>query len=425
VTDVEEQLERRRAALAAAWNLGDELVLVGAGEPVPVPGRRDRAYPFRSHVEYLYLTDRERPRGVLAFDPHEGWVDFVSPVTRDERLWEGADDAGEEDTVDVAELTDWLGVRKGRRVASLGAPVAEAPAGDAPGEELRLALNEVRRRKDPVELERMRVAECATAAGLATLVREIRPGRTERELQIELEAEFFRNGGDFLAFDTIVGGGPNSAVLHFPPSGRPLADGELVLVDAGAEYRGYASDITRTYPVSGRFTPEQAELHTLVRSACVAATERCLAGTEFRDVHDTASLVIAAGLVDLGLLRGGAESLVESGAVSVFFPHGVGHLVGLGIRDAGEILPGRVPREFPKLRLDLPLQAGYVTTIEPGIYFVPALIHDAEFRERFADSVNWERAEELLGFGGIRIEENVLVTDDGYEVLTENVPLLG
>src|SRR5207248_9733460 len=118
-------------------------------------------------------------------------------------------------------------------------------------------------------------------------------GTTECALQIELEAAFFRNGADFLAFDTIVGGGPNSGVLHFPPGERAFGDGELILIDAGGEYRGYVSDITRTYPASGAFTPEQGELYALVRSAGTAALARCTPGTEWRDVHRTAALVIA------------------------------------------------------------------------------------------------------------------------------------
>jgi Xaa-Pro aminopeptidase len=424
--EAKKQLARRRAELAAAWNLDDELVLVGAGPSLPVPGRGDRTYPFRSHSEYLYLTDRERPDGVLAFDPHDGWIDFVAPVTRNERLWEGAAATEDENAVPLPELAGWLEGRTGRPLAGLGAPVADAPESDAALEvELRAALNQLRRAKDPLELERMRIAERATAAGFAALARLVEAGRTERELQIELEAEFFRNGGDNLAFDTIVGGGPNAAVLHFPPSQRPLADGEVVLVDAGAEYHGYASDITRTYPVSGRFTSEQAELHTLVRSAGLEAMQRCLPGTEWRDVHRTAALVIAAGLADFGLLRGSAEMLVESEAVSVFFPHGVGHLLGLGVRDAGEVLPGRErPDAFPTLRVDLPLRPGYVATVEPGIYFVPALLHDPEFRERHRGSIDWERAERMLEFGGIRIEDNVLVTETGFDVLTGDVPVL-
>jgi len=400
-------------------------VLIGAGQRVPVPGRGDRTYPFRAHSEYLYLTDRERPGGVLAFDPHEGWVDFVVPVTRDERLWEGAE-AGEPEGVPAAELAAWLERRKGRPVECLGAGVVDVASADRLEADLRYGLNHVRRQKDAVELERMRAAERATRAGFAAVAPLIEPGRSERELQIELEAAFFRGGADFLAFDTIVGSGPNSAVLHFPPTSRRLADGELVLIDAGAEHRGYASDITRTYPVSGRFTPEQEELYAIVAAALERSTERCTAGTEWRDVHRTAALVIAEGLVELGLLRGEPEGLVERGAQALFFPHGVGHMVGLGVRDAGEVLRGREPPEdeFPRLRVDLPLMPGHVFTVEPGIYFVPALLNDAELRERHRDAVDWERADAMLGFGGIRIENNVLITDDGNEVLTADVPLL-
>jgi Xaa-Pro aminopeptidase len=136
--------------------------------------------------------------------------------------------------------------------------------------------------------------------------------------------------------------------------------------------------------------------------------------------------VLAEGLVSFGLMRGDPEGLVESGAVHVFFPHGVGHMVGLGARDAGEVLPGRDQRAdaFPRLRVDLPLEPGYVMTVEPGVYFVRALINDFELRERHRDAVDWERAEQMLGFGGIRIEDDVLVTADGYEVLTADVPVI-
>jgi Xaa-Pro aminopeptidase len=419
------QLERRRRAAAEQWQLDDQVVLVGAGDRIPVPGRGDRAYPFRAHSEHLYLTDRERPGGVLAFDPGEGWVDFVVPVTRGERLWEGAE-ADDPEGVPVAELSGWLEQRRGRPVACLGSPVPEVSSLAQLEDDLRYGLNHVRRRKDAVELARMRAAERATRDGFAAVAPLIEPGRSERELQIELEAAFLRGGADFLAFDTIVGSGPNAAVLHFPPTTRRVADGELVLIDAGAEYRGYASDITRTYPASGRFTPEQQELYAIVEAALDRATERSTSGTEWREVHRAAALVIAEGLVELGLLRGEPESLVERGAQALFFPHGVGHMVGLGVRDAGEVLRGREPREdeFPSLRVDLPLMPGHVFTVEPGIYFVPALLHDNDLRERHREAVDWERAEAMLGFGGIRIENNVLITDDGNEVLTADVPLL-
>ena len=284
MTEVAQQLERRRRAVAEDWNLDREVVLVGAGEPLPVPGRADLTYPFRAHSEYLYLTDRERPGGVLAYDPAEGWVDFVEPVTREEMLWEGASEEDGEG-VPIAELAGWLAARVDRPVAWLGAPEQEVGSDDGLAAELRRGLNRVRRQKDEVELDRMRTAERATRAGFATLTGLIEPGRSERELQVELEAAFFRNGARSTAYDSIVAGGPNAAVLHFPPTDRPLQAGELLLVDAGAEHLGYACDVTRTYPVGGDFTVEQAELHALVHAAQRTAIERCTAGTEYRDIH--------------------------------------------------------------------------------------------------------------------------------------------
>ena len=424
MSGIAEQIERRRGAVAADWNLGREVVLIGAGEPVAVPGRYDRTYPFRSHSEYLYLTDRERPGGVLAFDADAGWVDFVVPVSPEEMLWEGAPDRRE--GVPAEQLADWLAKRAGRPVACLGAPAGGVAPDERLTAELRRGLNRVRRRKDAVELDRMRAAERATRAGFAAVAPLLRAGRTEREVQIELEAEFFRNGADATAYDSIVGGGPNAAVLHFPPSARAFAPDDLVLIDAGAEYRGYASDVTRTYPVGGSFTAAQQELHALVNAAMEAAIARCTSGTEWRDVHWTAARVIAEGLLDFGLLRGSVDALVEERTVSLFFPHGVGHMVGLGVRDAGEVLPGREAGEddFPRLRIDLPLEPGHVVTVEPGVYFVAALLDDPERRARHRDAVDWDRAASMLGFGGIRLEQNVLVTEDGYEVLTADIPVL-
>ena len=419
------QIERRRRAVAERWNVGSEVVVIGAGEPVHIPGRADRTYQFRSHSEYFYLTDRERPGGVLAFDADGGWVDFVMPVSREELVWEGAP-VDTQDGVPADELGSWLAGRRGRPIVNLGAPIAGVGSDEELGAEFRRHLNYVRRPKDLLELERMRIAERATSAGFAAVVPLLGAGRTERAVQIELEAEFFRQGADFLAFETIVASGANSGVLHFPPTARALADGELVLIDAGAEFRAYASDVTRTYPVSGSFSPEQAAIHELVARAGVAAAARALPGTEFRDIHRTAATTIAEGLTDFGLLRGSSDALVESGAVSLFFPHGIGHMVGLGVRDAGEVLPGREPEPgMPRLRADLPLEAGHVVTIEPGIYFIPALLEDPDTRAGLREFVIWDRAEAMLGFGGVRIEHNVHVTDEGPEVLTADIPLLG
>jgi Xaa-Pro aminopeptidase len=424
--EITQQLRRRRVALEREWGLAEQVVLIGAGQLISIPGGGDMTYPFQAHSEYFYLTDRDRPGGVLAFDPHEGWCDFTAPVTESDRLWSGAP-APASDELSTSGLADWLAARAERDVACLGVPAPDVRFDHRLTGELRFGLSRVRRSKDAVELERMRAAQRATSAAFAAVVPLLQQGSTERAAQIELEATAFRHGAEAMAYDTIVGSGPNSAVLHFAPTSRRLGRGELVLIDAGAQYRGYASDITRTYPVGGELGPLQRELHSLVRAAELAAIERCTVDTEWRDVHLTAARVIAEGLVGVGLLRGEPGALIESGAVGLFFPHGIGHLVGLGVRDAGGTLADRRndPPPFPNLRLDLPLAAGFVVTVEPGIYFVPALLQDPERRRRHRDHVAWDHVDRMLDFGGIRIEDNVLITEDGHEVLTRDVPLLG
>ena len=426
-TDIATQLARRRAAAAAAWELRDELVLIGAGDPIHIPGRADITYPFVAHSEYYWLTDRNLPGGVLAFDPGEGWSHFSAPVTEADRLWSGAV-AGEPDGPTSDELPAWLDSGdRATRAVWLGSPPAGAPAPGALTERLRLQLSAVRRPKDAVELERMRVAQQATKHAFATASALIADGLTERQLQIEFEAAAFRHGGTAMGYDTIVGSGPNAAVLHFMPTGRVMRRGELVLIDAGAEQLGYVSDITRTFCVGGVFDETQQELHAVVHAAQRAAIDRVTPGVEWRDVHRTAALAIADGLSAAGILRGRPESLVESGAVGLFFPHGIGHLVGLGVRDAGEPLYERrdEPRPYPNLRVDLPLEPGMVVTVEPGVYFVPALLQDPERRARHRAEVDWPRVDRMLGFGGIRIEDNLLVTAGGHEIITADVPLLG
>lgn len=424
---IEHQLSRRRAAAADAWRLEDQVVLIGAGDLIHRPGRDDTTYPFDAHSEYYYLTDRNTPAGILAFDPQEGWADFVAPITASDRLWSGApaeDPAGP--TTD--DFPEWLARRRGRQFAWLGTPPADADGDAELAAELRFALSAVRRPKDPVELERMRIAQRATQAAFATVVPLLREGTTERQAQIELEAEAFRHGAESMAYDSIIGSGPNSAVLHVAPSHRVLQAGDLVLIDAGAQYLGYASDVTRTYPVNHRLDPQQEELHAVVHAAERAAIERCRVGVEWRDVHLTAALEIADGLVAVGLLKGKPESLLESGAVWLLFPHGIGHLVGLGVRDAGGT-PLRErrdqPKPYPNLRMDLPLELGMVVTVEPGIYFVPALLNDPDNRRQHHDEVAWDRVDEMLDFGGIRIEDNVLITENGHEIITVDIPVLG
>ncbi len=414
-------LERRRARVAAAWGLTDEIVLVGAGEPISMPGGQDQTYPFLSHSEYIYLADRECVGGVVAFDPMAGWTDFVPDVTEDERVWEGRTDV---DGTPLSGLAAWLAARRGRKVAMLGVALHDVAADAAATAETRERLQQTIRLKDEVELERMRRAAAATAAGFALVRTLIRPGVTERELQVDLELEFLRRGATRTAFGTIVGAGSNSGVLHFSPGARRVAGGDCVLIDAGAEVDRYAADVTRAYQAGtpGGFF---RELYQAVLDGQVKGVQRCRAGAEWRDVHLAVARDLAEGLVGLGILRGSPDSLVEQDAHALFFPHGLGHLVGLGVRDASGYLPGRKRSTrfgLAFLRCDFPLQPGHVITVEPGLYFIPALLNDPARRARYRDAVNWAKVDTLLGFGGIRIEDDVLVTTGDPDVLTAAIP---
>ncbi len=419
---MEPHLEERRKRIAAAWGLRDEIVLIAAGEPLLIPGTGDQHYPFRSHPEYFYLTDRECPGGVLAYDPRDGWTDFVPDVTERERVWEGGTQAP---GTSLALLGAWLVERRGRALALLGCDLPGFRGDAARSAALREQMTHARRPKDAVEIARIREAARATAAGYEAARPVIRPGASERSIALELETGFRRAGADGPGYHTIVGSGPHAAVLHFMPTARVLGQGELLLIDAAAAVGRYCCDVTRTYPGAGAFTPRQRDLHALVLGVEERAVARCVPGMEYVDVHLEAAREFAAGLVELGLLRGGVDELIERGAVEIFFPHGIGHFVGLGVRDAGGKLPGREPRTEPGYRLqrtDLPLQPGYVITIEPGIYFIPALLSSAERRAKFGDLVAWEEAERWIPEGGVRIEDTVLVTASVPENLTAAIP---
>ena len=212
-------------------------------------------------------------------------------------------------------------------------------------------------------------------------------------------------------------------MLHFEPSDRAIREGEFVLVDAGAEIGRYTADVTRTL-VAGKPTSFQRDLYAAVLETEQRAIARCVPGAEWKDIHLAAALDLVTRLVDLGILRGAAESLVEQEAHTLFFPHGIGHMVGLGVRDASGLAPGRARDPRPSLRtlrMDLPLQPGYCVTVEPGLYFIPPLLNDPARRQRFRDAVNWERVEGLLAIGGVRIEDNLLITDGTPENLTASI----
>jgi len=420
-------IRARQRRFAEGLGADAPIVLVGAGEPIGKPGGLDQTYPFLPHPEYYWLSGARRPGGVIAYEAGRGWFHFVRPADEIERLWEGEPEVppGE----DVARFNEWLRARAGKPLAVLGnragAPLSALGSDPALDERVREALDRARRPKDASEIALVERAVRATAAGFARATEAIRPGATERGIQIELEAEMLRQGACGFGFGTIVGAGAHAAVLHFEPGDRTVGQDDVVLIDTGAEVHEYSADVTRTFPAGRRFSPEQQAIYDLVLAAETEAIGRCRPGVEWHDVHRAAASVFATGLVGLGILKGSVDALCESGAVALFFPHGIGHMLGLRVRDVGGRAPGRPEGRSccgAKVRVDLPLEEGFLMTVEPGLYFVPAILDDAGRRLRFKDSVAWEVVERWRVVGGVRIEDDVLITAAGHAVLTSAIP---
>jgi Xaa-Pro aminopeptidase len=417
----------RRERIARALALSDEILLVGAGQQLPKPEISDAMLPFIAHQEYYYLTGLGDAVGaVIAYDPRggprDGWVSFVPEVTEAERVWEGREPSPGEP---LGQLAAWLAARAGRPAILFGAPVAGVACDEARTAAARAVYKHARRSKEPAEIELMQRACAATAAGYAAVQPFLQPGVSERRIQVELEAGYFREGAMKTGYDTIVGVGAQSAILHGTPSRDRIArEGDFILIDSGAEWDRYVCDVTRTY-VAGRPSAFQRDLHQAVLGAEVRAIERCRPGVEWKDIHFGAAIDLMGSLVSLGLLRGNPESLVEQDAHLLFFPHGIGHMLGLGVRDASGLEPGRTPDPRPSmksLRQDLILRPGYIVTIEPGLYFIPPILHDPARREKYRDCVNWALADQHQRLGGVRIEDNILVTDGAPVNLTAAIP---
>jgi Xaa-Pro aminopeptidase len=250
--------------------------------------------------------------------------------------------------------------------------------------------------KSRTELDLMRDAARISARAHLRVMRFCRPGLTEYQVMAELLHEFRRHNAD-TAYAPIVGGGANSCILHYRENDQPLGDGDLLLVDAGCEYRSYASDITRTLPINGRFTPEQRAVYEVVLEANRAAIARVRPGNHWNEPHEAAVKAITQGLVRLGLLKGRLAALIKSGAYRRFFMHRTGHWLGLDVHDVGDYKVGDEWRV---------LEPGMTLTVEPGIY-LPAGARGVPRRFRNI---------------GVRIEDDVLVTRRGAEVLSARAP---
>ncbi len=434
----------RRRRLAA--RLGAVPAAVFAGDLTP-RNYAANIYPYRAHSHFLYLTGTEWPGGVLLAEGHE-WEVRAAPPAPDDALWNGpcaswealAAATGVQSIRPLAELPDALAAAGGnhavatlpavqpltraRQAALFGRPWAlhdESQHGAVPldGHDAALAdaMIALRTAHDEPALELLRrsveVARAGHLAGMAAT----RPGRGESEVRAAVEREFTARGCA-PAYGSIVS--VAGEVLHNERSDLPMAAGDLLLGDAGADLHGWASDITRTWPVSGEFSPTQRALYDIVLQANLDAIDRVRPGVRYRDVHLTACRTLTRGLV-------------ERGAHALFFPHGVGHLLGLDVHDMEDLgdragyAPGRArSKQFGLgyLRLDRDLADGMVVTIEPGLYFVPAILQDPALCGPFDrdGSLVRERLAAFADVRGIRVEDDVRCTAGAPEVLSAAIP---
>ncbi len=420
----------RRAALLASMrqNANGGLALVPTAPEVA--RNRDSTYPYRFDSYFYYLTGFPEPEAVVALvagtdgpasDRH---VLFCREKNEEREIWDGfryGPDAAREifgfdEAHPIAELD--------RVLADLASdrPALYTPLGmsDVWDRKVAQTLNDVRNRartgvsapetvvdvrgpldtmrlvKDAHEIALMKKACAISCDAHVQAMRNTRPGQFEYQAEAELAYVFLREGAQAVAYPSIVASGPNACVLHYRDNNRRMADGDLLLIDAGCEYQGYASDITRTFPVNGKFTGPQRDVYELVLASQLACMDAVKPGIDFHEYHGVAERVLAQGYIDLGLCKGTLDSVLESGAYKQFYMHRAGHWLGMDVHDAGQY---RVNGASMKLA------PGMVLTVEPGTYIRPA-----------------DNVPEAFWNIGIRIEDDVLVTAAGHENLTAACP---
>ncbi|PLW69126.1 Xaa-Pro aminopeptidase [Pseudohalioglobus lutimaris] len=416
---------RRRRNLMAMMEANSIAIIPSARE---VQRSRDTEYPFRQNSDFYYLSGFVEPDSVLVLVPgrvHGEFVMFCRERDPSTELWHGSragpdgacDQFGADDAFPIGDVDEILpGLIEGRERVyySMGRSSRfdreimewvntirskEATGAVPPGEftDLDHMLHDLRLIKSAAEQKLMRRAGEITAGAHRHIMRSCEPGMYEYQLEGELHHQFVLGGARYPAYLSIVGSGRNACTLHYVENNARMRDGDLVLVDAGCEFEYYAADVTRTFPVNGRFNPEQRALYEVVLAAHEAAVEQVRAGNHWNQPHDASVRVITAGLLELGLLEGEVDELIETQAYRDFYMHRVGHWLGLDVHDVGDY---RVGDEW---RL---LEAGMVMTIEPGIYVAPN---------------NKSVARKWRGIG-VRIEDDVLITRDGCDILTADAP---
>lgn len=421
MTDISHFRHRRQALM---HRMGEGVAIIPtAAEAVR---SRDSHHPYRFDSYFYYLTGFGEPEAVLFLvaGAQPKSVLFCRDKNLEREIWDGfrygPGGAQEFFAVDEAhsitrldELAPQLLANQPRLHYALGGDVAwdtrvagwlnqlrsQARSGvNAPPDvcDVRAVLDDMRLIKSSEEIATMRRAAGISAGAHSRAMRATRPGRMEYEIEAELLHEFRRHGAQSPAYHSIVAGGPNACVLHYVFNNAQLRDGDLLLIDAGCEVDGYAADITRTFPVNGKFSAPQKDLYELVLAAQAAAIAAIRPGAAWNDPHDAALGVLAQGFVDFGLCRGTPQAVLESGDYRRFYMHRTGHWLGLDVHDAGRYKQGDAW---------LALEPGMALTVEPGCYVRPADDVPSHF---------WDI--------GIRIEDDAIVTPDGCEIITHAVP---
>ncbi len=388
----------------------------------------DTEYPFRQNSDFFYLTGFDEPDAFLLLapgHPDHRTILFLRESDRAMEIWNGrrlgVEAAVDSLGVDIAYPLDALDEMLPNYLTNVETLYFALGASDRADGIVRAALNRarsmthrkgfipdaivdpasvlhaLRQIKDSTEIETLRRAAEITRRGHVAAMRATRPGLYEYEIQAALEYEFRRGGAQAVAYQSIVAAGDNATILHYRENRGRLQDGDLLLIDAACELDYYSTDVTRTWPVNGRFSAEQRAIYEIVLRSQQAAIDAVRPGAPQRDSHHAAVRVITEGLIDLGLLSGSVDSNIERETYRDFYMHGTGHWLGMDVHDVG---PYRDTSDVPVL-----LEPGMVTTIEPGIY-----VHrDLSCDERFKGI-------------GVRIEDDLLVTPDGNENLTAAVP---
>ncbi|MBN1821186.1 MAG: aminopeptidase P family protein [Prolixibacteraceae bacterium] len=442
----------RRNALRDDIKSGIGLILGNVDSPM---NYSDNTFHFRQDSNFLYFfgIDLQGLAGIIDFDEGKDYI-FGNDVDIEDIIWMGpqiplkekAGLVGIENTAPFNKLFDFIknAIKKGRKIHYLPAYRAENKmlleqltgissfiVNKGASLELIKGIVKLRSIKDPNEIEEIKKA-CAVGYEMhVTAMKMAQAGVPEQRIAGTIEgiASF---GGGMVSFPVILS--QNGETLHNHDHSQILKEGRLMLVDAGAESgMHYASDFTRTTPVDGKFTQQQKEIYKIVLAANNKATELIRPGIIYLSVHLEVSRVIAQGLTDLGLMKGNPEEAVKNGAHALFFPHGLGHMMGLDVHDMedlGQIYVGyddeiRPVDQFGTayLRLGRKLEPGFVITNEPGIYFIPALIDKWKSEKINTDFINFQKLDEYRSFGGIRLEDDILVTETGSEIIGERIPI--